>query len=253
MATQRLPPGKLTGIYCLDGICVHYRARKPARSGGSIALPRVETAALRNVSLDVERGNVMAIVGPSGSGKSTLLQVLAGLTVPDKGTISFSPGNDESAVELHKLPEDARARLRRRHIGFVYQSFQLVETMTALENIAMPLLFAGVAKHEREARAAALLEQFSLADRRTRYPSELSGGEQQRVAIARALISKPSVVLADEPTGNLDTASAKLVINTLQQMHDSYRLTTIFVTHDQRLAKEIADSTIELRDGAIVG
>jgi putative ABC transport system ATP-binding protein len=204
------------------------------------------TAALTGVSLDVEAREMLVIRGHSGSGKSTLLHVLAGLAVADEGEIQFQ------SFPLHKLDEAARAIVRRRHIGFVYQAFQLVETMTALENVALPLLFGGVEKREREQRSARALEELGLADRRQRFPYELSGGEQQRVAIARALVTEPSVILADEPTGSLDTVAAGKVLDAIARVHESKAMTTILVTHDDAVAKRMATRTIELRDGRVV-
>ena len=236
MAAQRALALELSSVYRVDGVSLRYRPRR----GGT------ETAALREVTLDVHGVDLLVIRGASGSGKSTLLHVLAGLAVPDDGEVYFE------SYALHSLDEDARAVLRRERIGFVYQSFQLVETMTAAENVALPLLFAGIAKREREERAAETLEELGLADRRRRFPYELSGGEQQRVAIARALITAPSVILADEPTGSLDTLSANRVLDALERLHESRELTTILVTHDEAVAQRMASRTIELRDGRVV-
>ena len=243
MAAQRAPARELSAVYRhpvyqVTGVSLRYRARNAARGS--------ETAALNGVSLDVHAGDLLVIRGHSGSGKSTLLQVMAGLAVPDEGQVFFQ------SLALHLLDEDARAVARRRHIGFVYQAFQLVETMTAVENVALPLLFGGVVKREREQRAVRMLEDLGLADRRQRFPYELSGGEQQRVAIARALVTEPSVILADEPTGSLDTASSKRVLDAMARLHESKELTTILVTHDADVAQRMATRTIELRDGRVV-
>jgi len=225
-------------VYRVDHVSLRYRARNNAR--GSV------TAALNDVSLEVQARDLLVIRGHSGSGKSTLLHVLAGLALPDQGAVFFQ------SMPLHEMSEDARSIARRRHIGFVYQAFQLVETMTAVENVALPLLFGSVDKREREQRAARALEELGLADRRLRFPYELSGGEQQRVAIARALVTEPSVILADEPTGSLDTASANKVLDAISRVHESKAMTTILVTHDAEVAKRMATRTIELRDGRVL-
>ena len=238
MAAKRALTAVSPAVYEVSGVSLRYRARNAPR--GSV------TAALSDVSLDVDARDLLVIRGQSGSGKSTLLHVLAGLAVPDQGTVFFQ------SMPLHAMDEDARAITRRRDIGFVYQAFQLVETMTAVENVALPLLFGGVERRERERRAGRALEELGLADRRSRFPYELSGGEQQRVAIARALVTDPSVILADEPTGSLDTASANKVLDAIARVHESKAMTTILVTHDAAVAKRMATRTIELRDGRVM-
>lgn len=225
-------------VYRVENVSLRYRARKTAR--GNV------TAALTDVSLEVGVRDLLVIRGHSGSGKSTLLHVLAGLAIPDEGAVFFQ------SRPLHAMSEDDRAIARRTQIGFVYQAFQLVETMTAVENVALPLLFSGVDRREREQRAARALEELGVADRRLRFPYELSGGEQQRVAIARALVTEPSVILADEPTGSLDTASANRVLDAISRVHASKTMTTVLVTHDAEVAKRMATRTIELRDGRVL-
>ena len=198
---------------------------------------------LRGISLRVEAGEAVAVVGPSGSGKSTLMMVLAGLERPSAGRVGIA-GHD-----LGGLGEDALARLRRRHIGIVFQSFHLIPTMTALENVAIPLELAG----RRDAFAAAEegLRQVGLAHRLSHYPAQLSGGEQQRVAIARAFVTGPDLLLADEPTGNLDGATGRLVIDCLFEQHARHGASLVLITHDAALA-ERCDRQIRLADGIVV-
>ncbi|HEX3953889.1 MAG TPA: ABC transporter ATP-binding protein [Stellaceae bacterium] len=208
----------------------------------SSAAGRVEI--LRNISLTIEPGETVAIVGPSGSGKSSLLMVLAGLERPSAGRVVLA------GQGLTKLDEDALARLRRRQVGIVFQSFHLLPTMTALENVAIPLELAG----ERGALAAATaaLGRVGLGHRLDHYPGQLSGGEQQRVAIARALIANPPLLLADEPTGNLDGATGRLVIDCLFEEHARLGSALLLITHDSVLAAR-CDRRVQLEDGRIVG
>ena len=198
---------------------------------------------LDGVSLDVEPGQFVAITGPSGSGKSTLLGLVAGLDRPTAGSVRVD------GVELASLDEDALARLRLAKIGYIFQSFHLIPTLTALENVALPLELAGVP--EAEARASALLEEVGLKLRVGHYPAELSGGEQQRVALARAVANQPGLLLADEPTGNLDSATGAQIIDLLLGLHRRHGTTLILVTHDPALAAH-AGRVIELRDGRVV-
>jgi putative ABC transport system ATP-binding protein len=199
---------------------------------------------LDGVSLDVGRGDAVAIIGPSGSGKSTLLGLIAGLDSPTAGTI-FVGG-----VDVTRLGESALARFRRETIGYVFQSYHLIPTLTAAENVAVPLELAG----ERRvlARARALLEQVGLGDRAHHYPVQLSGGEQQRVALARAVALDPPLLLADEPTGNLDSATGGAIIERLFTLNRERGSTLLLVTHDAALA-ERADRIVSLRDGRVVG
>ena len=198
---------------------------------------------LDGVSLDVEPGQFVAITGPSGSGKSTLLGLVAGLDRPTAGSVRVD------GVELASLDEDALARLRLAKIGYIFQSFHLIPNLTALENVAVPLELAGVP--EAEARASALLEEVGLKLRVGHYPAELSGGEQQRVALARAVANQPGLLLADEPTGNLDSATGGQIIDLLLGLHRRHGTTLILVTHDPALAAH-AGRVIELRDGRVV-
>jgi putative ABC transport system ATP-binding protein len=191
----------------------------------------------------VASGEFLAVTGPSGSGKSTLLGLVAGLDAPTSGTVLID------GVDITALDEDRLARLRGAKIGFVFQFFHLIPSLTALENVRVPLELAGAADPGR--RATTLLDEVGLADRGHHYPSQLSGGEQQRVAIARALANDPPVLLADEPTGNLDSVTGRHIIDLLAAVNRTRRATVILVTHDAELAAR-ADSKIALRDGRIV-
>lgn len=198
---------------------------------------------LRDVSLDVAEGRSLAIVGPSGSGKTSLLMVLAGLERATSGTVQVAGCN------LSGLDEDGRARIRAQHIGIVFQAFHLVPSLTALANVALPLEFAGRA--DASETAERLLQDVGLAQRLQHFPAELSGGEQQRVALARAIALKPRLLLADEPTGNLDGATGTQVIEILLELQRKNGATLVLVTHDERLA-ERCDRTIHMADGRIV-
>lgn len=197
---------------------------------------------LRGISLDVETGEALAVVGPSGSGKSTLLMALAGLERPSAGSITVL-GHD-----LTRMGEDALARFRRRNVGIVFQSFHLVPTMTALENVAVPLEFAG--RRDAFKRARAELEAVGLGHRLSHYPGQLSGGEQQRVAMARAVAAEPRLLLADEPTGNLDGKTGGRIMDLLFQLHRERGMTLILITHDPELTVR-CNRVIHLRDGEI--
>jgi putative ABC transport system ATP-binding protein len=204
-----------------------------------------ETAvdALRGVSLDVARGNLTAIMGPSGSGKSTLMHILAGLDRPTGGSVSIE------GAEITSLDDNALTKIRRRHIGFVFQFFNLLPTLSAEENVTLPLNLAGE-KIDRP-WIDSVLESTGLADRRKHRPSELSGGQQQRVAIARAIASRPTVIFADEPTGNLDSHTSGEILELLANAVHSYGQTIVMVTHDAG-ASSIADRVLFLADGVIV-
>ena len=202
-----------------------------------------EVHVLTDVSLDVPAGQFLAIAGPSGSGKSTLLGLIAGLDQPTAGQIEVA------GVDVTALDEDGLARFRRDHVGYVFQSFHLLPTLTAQENVAVPLELAGDAG--AAARAAALLAEVGLAARAHHYPVQLSGGEQQRVAVARAMARRPALLLADEPTGNLDSATGKQIIELLVGMNRRLGATLVLVTHDTALAAH-ADRVVTLRDGRIV-
>jgi putative ABC transport system ATP-binding protein len=197
---------------------------------------------LRDIDLHIGSGEAIGLVGPSGSGKSTLLMVMAGLERPDSGSVRVAD------QELTQLDEDALARFRGRHVGIVFQSFHLIPTMTALENVAVPLEFAGIADaHER---AQAELAAVGLAERVAHYPAQLSGGEQQRVALARAMIAHPAILVADEPTGNLDETTGRQIIDLLFAGHRQHRTTLVLVTHDPALAAR-CDRVVRLRSGRI--
>jgi putative ABC transport system ATP-binding protein len=199
--------------------------------------------ALRGVSLEVPEGQFTAVMGPSGSGKSTLMHLLAGLDAPDAGSVRIA-GEDITRMSDREL-----TRLRRRHIGFVFQSFNLLPTLSAQENVLLPLAIAG-RKPEPEA-VDELMERMGLAERRDHKPAQLSGGQQQRVAVARALVTRPTVLFADEPTGNLDSAAGADVLSLLRDAVDLDGQTTVMVTHDSRAAA-IADRVLFLADGRIV-
>jgi putative ABC transport system ATP-binding protein len=198
---------------------------------------------LHPLDLSVPSGEFLAVSGPSGSGKSTLLGLIAGLDAPSTGSIAID-GTDITALD-----EDSLAKLRGAKIGFVFQFFHLIPSLTALENVRVPLELSGAADPAR--RAASLLDEVGLAERRHHYPSQLSGGEQQRVAIARALANNPPILLADEPTGNLDTTTGRHVIELLASVHRARGATLVLVTHDAELAAR-AEARIALRDGRIV-
>jgi putative ABC transport system ATP-binding protein len=198
---------------------------------------------LRGVSLAIEAGEAVALVGPSGSGKSSLMMVLAGLERASVGQVRVA------GEILSALNEDALARLRRGHIGIVFQAFHLIPTMTALENVAIPLELAG--RRDAFAAAAAGLDEVGLSHRLSHYPGQLSGGEQQRVAIARAFVTRPDLLLADEPTGNLDGATGRLVMDCLFEHHARHRTSLLLITHDAALA-ERCERQIRLADGQIV-
>ena len=204
-----------------------------------------ETAvdALRGVSLDVATGELVAVMGPSGSGKSTLMHILAGLDRPTAGEVRIA-GREITAMSDKEL-----TKLRRTHIGFVFQFFNLLPMLTAEENVTLPLRIAG--RKVDEQWLDTVLRQVGLGDRRSHRPSELSGGQQQRVAVARALLSRPSVLFADEPTGNLDSATSAEILELIRGAVDDYDQTTIMVTHDPRAA-QIADRVLHFADGRIV-
>jgi putative ABC transport system ATP-binding protein len=198
---------------------------------------------LHPLSLQVAQGQFLSIVGPSGSGKSTLLGLIAGLDAPTSGDVFI----DE--VNITHLGEDGLARLRGEKIGFVFQFFHLIPSLTAYENVAVPMEIAGVA--DPRTRAESLLEEVGLTGRAHHYPSQLSGGEQQRVALARALANNPPIVLADEPTGNLDTTNGRHIMDLLREVHRARGTTIVLVTHDAELAA-MADAKLVLRDGRVV-
>jgi putative ABC transport system ATP-binding protein len=204
-----------------------------------------ETAvdALRGVSLDVPKGQLTAVMGPSGSGKSTLMHILAGLDKPTSGEVTIA------GTEVSKLNDTELTKLRRRHIGFVFQFFNLLPMLNAEENVVLPLSIAG--EKPKKSWVDELMKNIGLDDRRDHRPAELSGGQQQRVAIGRALVSRPTIVFADEPTGNLDSKTSGEILELMRESVDAYDQTTVMVTHDPRAAA-IADRILFLDDGAIV-
>ncbi len=205
----------------------------------------VETKALRGVSLSIENGEFTALVGPSGSGKTTLLQLIGLLDKPTSGSVFI---NGQDATNLNR---NQRADLRKNAIGFVFQFFALIPTLTAYENVEMPLLLNGTKATQRKARANEVLEAVGLSDRAHHRPDQLSGGQQQRVAVARALATNPKLILADEPTANLDTENGKQVMDIMAKLNKETGVTFVFATHDPRVIK-YAQRVVTLRDGLIV-
>jgi putative ABC transport system ATP-binding protein len=209
------------------------------------ALDGISVPALRGVSFSVPAGDYVSIVGPSGSGKSTLMHLLGGLDRPTSGRLLIG-GRDVTALSSHEL-----ARLRNETIGFVFQSFHLLARTSAVDNVALPLVYRGVGARQRRRQATATLERVGLGHRLGHRPNQLSGGEQQRVAIARALVTDPKVLLADEPTGNLDTATGQSVLALLEALNTEHGVALVVVTHDREVAAR-AKRQIEMRDGEIV-
>jgi putative ABC transport system ATP-binding protein len=220
-----------TPIIHLDGVTRIYQ------------MGNVEVPALAGVSLDVHEGEFVAIIGPSGSGKSTMMNILGCLDRPSAGTYELA------GTRVGELDDDGLAHLRSRTIGFVFQSYNLLPRTSAIDNVATPLLYQGVKRADRTRRAAAALERLGLADRLTHEPSELSGGQQQRVAVARAIVTDPAMILADEPTGNLDSHTGAEVLDLFRELNAAGR-TIVLITHDSEVAKA-AGRQIHLRDGLI--
>jgi putative ABC transport system ATP-binding protein len=205
----------------------------------------IQVTALDAVTLAVDEGAFVGVTGPSGSGKSTLMNLLGGLDSPTSGSIIVQ-GKPISEFSRQDL-----ALYRRHQVGMIFQSFNLISSYTALENVAFPLLFAGVAKGQRNSRAAEMLEQVGLSERKDHRPSELSGGEQQRVAIARALINQPKILLADEPTGNTDSKTSSQITQILSDLREDRGVTIIMISHEKDLLAEFADRIVQLRDGRL--
>ena len=204
-----------------------------------------ELQVLKNVDFEVEKGEIVSIVGASGAGKTTFLQILGTLLSPDSGSLEIAGlktgGSDKELAEF-----------RNRHLGFVFQSHHLLPEFTALENVCIPALIAGTTEREAKKKAAELLEKVGLADRAEHKPAQLSGGEQQRVAIARALVNSPDVLLADEPTGNLDSSTKQDIHNLLFELRKSLGQSIVIVTHDKELA-QLCDRSLEMKDGSFIG
>jgi putative ABC transport system ATP-binding protein len=206
----------------------------------------IQVTALKDVSLSLNQGQFFGITGASGSGKSTLMNLLAGLDQPTSGSIKVQ------GKLISELDKDELALYRRYQVGMIFQSFNLVSSYTALENVAFPLLFAGVAKKERIKQSAQMLEKVGLYPRKDHRPSELSGGEQQRTAIARALINQPKILLADEPTGNLDSKTSRQIVQTLSELNKQQGITVIMISHEESLLDEFADDIFHLQDGKVI-
>ena len=204
----------------------------------------IDTWALREVSLEVKEGEFVAVMGPSGCGKSTLLNIMGLLDTPTEGTYTFD-GKDVS-----QLSERERTKIRKGTIGFVFQSFNLIDDLNVYENVELPLLYMGVPAKERKKRVEAILDRMAMSHRRKHFPCQLSGGQQQRIAIARAVVGEPKIILADEPTGNLDSKNSKEVMDLLCELHEK-GTTIVMVTHSQHNAS-FADRIISLYDGQIV-
>lgn len=211
--------------------------------GKTYRIGDVEVHALRKVDLLINRGEYVALMGPSGSGKSTLMNILGCLDTPSRGTYELNGTN------VSKMTDNELAEIRNKEIGFIFQTFNLLARNTALDNVALPLVYAGVSKKDRITRAEASLTSVGLGDRMEHKPNELSGGQRQRVAIARALVNNPSIILADEPTGNLDTKTSHEIMDLLEKIHENGN-TVIIVTHEEDIAKR-AKRIVRLRDGEI--
>ncbi|MEI2649930.1 MAG: ABC transporter ATP-binding protein [Dermatophilaceae bacterium] len=201
----------------------------------------ITVQAVRGVDLDVQEGDYLAIIGPSGSGKSTLMHIIGCLDIPTTGTYTLA------GVDVAGMGELQLAQVRNRRIGFVFQAFNLLPGMSALRNVELPLMYAGVSRADRRARAVRALERVGLGDRIDHKPNELSGGQQQRVSVARALVTEPDLILADEPTGNLDSASTEEILGLFRELHDSGR-TIVLITHEHDVADQ-ASRVVAMRDG----
>ncbi len=205
-----------------------------------------QVTALHGVNLEIHRGEMLAIMGPSGCGKTTFLNCFSGLDDITRGSVRLE------GVDIHRMPDDQRSAYRARRTGFVFQSYNLLPVFSAVENVELPLLIAGVAAGKARERATQILGELGLADRTRHRPSELSGGQQQRVSLARALVARPAIVWADEPTGNLDEEGSRQVTQLLRQLNRQYAQTIVVVTHDPEVAR-VCDRTLRMRDGRFDG
>lgn len=205
-----------------------------------------EIEVLKGINLSIDQGKFVSIQGPSGSGKSTLLNMMGGIDRPSSGQIIVNNRN------IAQFNDEEMAHYRNKEIGFVFQAFHLEPTYTALENVILPMVFAGVDKKERETRAHQVLDEVGLKDRKDHKPTKLSGGEKQRVCIARAIVNNPGLLLADEPTGNLDTKTGQVIIDLLKRLNQEKDYTIVMVTHDLRVAEQ-TDGIINLKDGKMTG
>ena len=205
----------------------------------------VETVALNKLSMEVKEGEFVAIMGPSGCGKSTLLNIVGLLDDPDAGSFQFN------GIEVAKFNERKRADLRKRNIGFVFQSFNLIDELTVFENVELPLIYTGVKGADRKKRVEEVLDKMQIMHRRNHYPQQLSGGQQQRVAVARAVVNNPKLILADEPTGNLDSENSEIVLKMFRDLNDRFNQTIIMITHNPEAAAS-CQRVIQMRDGHIV-
>ncbi|NEZ46878.1 ABC transporter ATP-binding protein [Clostridium niameyense] len=208
-------------------------------------LAKMEVNILKNISLNINEGDFVALIGESGSGKSTLLNIMGGLMPPSSGEVTIA--NEK----VTGLSENELALFRRRHMGFVFQSYNLIPQLTALENVELPLIFSGINKKERKDKALKMLEKVGLVERVYHKPSELSGGQQQRVSIARALVNNPKIILADEPTGNLDSKNGLEVLEMLKNLNETTNQTFVIVTHSSKVC-EYATKIVKIADGQIV-
>lgn len=204
-----------------------------------------DTPVLHELSFRVEQGEMVALLGSSGSGKSTLLNLMAGLMKPSRGSITIA------GHAIEKMSENRLAEFRRTHIGFIFQSYELIAHLTVRENVELPLVFQSIAASERKERAMALLQQVGIGDKSDLFPSQLSGGQQQRVSIARSLITKPAIVFADEPTGNLDTKTEAEIIDLLIDLNENSGITFVIVTHEHEVARR-TQRILQLRDGYLL-
>lgn len=204
-----------------------------------------KVAALNDINLEIEQGEICCIVGSSGSGKSTLLNQMAGLEKPSKGSVFIGKHN------ISQMTENQLATFRQEHLGFIFQSYNLLASLTAAENVALPLMFKGIAKKEREKLAREELKKMGLLSRANHKPTEMSGGQQQRVGIARAFVAKPKVIFADEPTGNLDSKTTKQVLHSMLDIARQYNITFVMVTHEKDLA-DCADRIVTIKDGKVL-